>query len=226
MWFLCWTVLAHATAPVVAMGDGLVVAPPQTAARVPASLGWVPVLADCLNERKPGSFQMIDRVAPGETAQSARGRVTSVLELSPSVVILGVGARELGAQEPDVGAFNQGLEALLDDLVAPATPSVDVVLLGVVPPRDAGPDSPATKAVEDWNVGMGRLAEARPSVHFVDLWAKWPKLGEGRTSLLTSPHELSPAGHARVAAHVCEVLVNLHPATQKQPPEAAATAPE
>ena len=226
MWFLCWTVLAHATAPVVAMGDGLVVAPPETATSVPATLGWVPVLADCLNERAPGSFQMIDRVVPGETAQSARGRVTSVLELSPSVVIVGVGARELGVPEPDVGAFDQGLQALVDDLGSSASAPLDVVLLGVVPPRDETPDSTAAKAVEAWNARMAQLAESRASVHFVDLWTKWPKLGEGRTSLLTSPHELSPAGHARVASHVCEVLVNLRPMSTHPKQAPSATEPE
>ena len=224
MLFSIWMWIAHAASPVVAMGDGLVVAPPSAEVAVPASLGWVPVLADCLEERSPGNFQMIDRVVPGETVQTALARVTTVLDLSPSVVIVGLGARELGVQTPDPGAFERGILILLEGLLPPDASGRVVVLLGVVPSRSAAENREDASAVEAWNGRLARLARARSSVHFVDLWSGWPQAGQRLPVLHAADHELSPAGHAQVASQVCEVVLGLSPEAKET--RSTATVPE
>lgn len=203
--------LALAADPVVAMGDGLVVAPPDTKTAANSTGSWVAALADCLEETAPERFRVVDRVAPGETVRSARERVAAVVELAPAVVVVGLGARELGAAKPDAGRFRKDLDRLVRDLKA--TPSTEVLLVGMVAPTlhqaDAGSpeDQAALDALADeWNAALSEVARA-DGVRQVDLWSSWPKKGGERAALTTGAWELSDQGHARVAAAVCEALV-------------------
>lgn len=209
---LLLTQMALAAEPVVAMGDGLVAAPPDAQTAAPSTSSWVAALADCLEERATGRFQVVDRVAPGETVRSARDRVDSVRELTPKVVVLGLGARELGASKPDSKSFKRDLGRLVREIRTVDTPA-EVFVVGMIAPTlhqaDAGDPEEQTRLDEladAWNDALVAFAKAE-GVRHVDLWSSWPRDGGERASLTTGAWELSDQGHARVAAAVCDALV-------------------
>lgn len=204
--------LALAADPVVAIGDGLVVAPSQVQTADASTGSWVAALADCLEEAESGRFRVVDRVQSGETARSARDRVSDLRDLKPSVVLVGLGARELGATRPDANRFRKDLMRLLRDLRGFDEPA-EVVLVGMVAPTlhqaDVGGD-PEQSVMDDladtWNATLGDFAKGE-GIRVVDLWKSWPRDGEDRAALTTGAWELSDQGHVRVAAAVCEVLL-------------------
>ena len=203
--------MALAADPVVAMGDGLVVAPPDAKTAANSTGSWVASLGDCLQEASSEQFRVVDRVAPGETVRSARDKVAAVVELSPAVVVVGLGARELGSAKPDSSKFRKELGKLVRDLRATETPS-QVLLVGMVAPTlhqaDAGDPEAQEKLdalADEWNASLGDVAK-QEGVRHVDLWASWPRKGGERAALTTGAWELSDQGHARVAAAVCDAL--------------------
>lgn len=201
-----------AATAVVAMGDGLVVAPPSARTAAPSTGSWVAALADCLEESAAGRYRVVDRVAPGETARSARERITDVISLSPAVVVLGLGARELGEPKVDPGKLGREVERLVRELRTGEAPA-KVVLVGMVAPTlhqaDAGgPED--QRRLDDltgaWSDALRDVAKGE-GIRLVDLWSSWPKEDPERARLTTGAWELSDQGHARVAAAVCDVLV-------------------
>lgn len=215
MWWLTAAALAGAPATVVAMGDGLVAGPPAAVAPEVAG-GWVASLADCLEERVPGGFTVVDRAQPGETAASARKKVSGVRELQPRVVVLTLGAQELADDKAEPSALTGELERLVGEL-RPKKSRVGVLLVGMVPPslEQAGaPGDDRQKAIdartEAWNGEVAELAKRLDAVGHVDLWKDWPR-GERRVEHTELGWHLSEQGHARVAAAVCDAVIEQLP---------------
>lgn len=136
---------------VVAMGDGVVAgAPGALSSESPAAIpgGWVTVLADCLQERAPQRFSVVDRAIAGDTVRSARDRIPGVRELAPAWVILALGAHELAGEHVDAKKLGKELEALVGELREKRTgvEAPQVLLVGIVSPtlaQVAGPPPPA-----------------------------------------------------------------------------------
>jgi len=204
--------------PVVAAGDGVLSAPPTDTASGDQTVpgGWLPVLADCLEERRPGRYAVVDRSTSGETALSLAGRVTALRELRPSWVLLTIGSRELASDDADPDALRAEVETVVSGLRGKARKSRPaLVLLGLVPPsvpQVEGLD-PALQALLDdrtaaYNARIAALAEGLDGVHHVDLWAEWPREPGPRHALTVEGWSLSDQGHARVAAAVCDVVLS------------------
>jgi lysophospholipase L1-like esterase len=228
-WLLALTAWA-APQPVVAMGDGLVVgaeipatgdiAASSEAGTVPG--GWVAVLADCLEERRPGRFAVTDQSFPDATAKKARQRVYRAVELRPALVLVGLGAQELSGPDPDRARFRDELESLLADLRVDPAPAV--MLVGLVPPTVAQMSRPEQMAQADvdqrtsqWNAELGALADSLPGVAHVDLLQEWPRESDRRRRLTVDGTRLSDHGHARVAAMVCDAVVTWDQASEDAP---------
>jgi len=169
--------------------------------------GWVSVLADCLDERQPGDWVVLDRSADGETTSRARQDVAAVRELDPGVVLVGVGVPD-GA---DQTTFRADLAALVHDLRAEDGP--EVLLVGLIPPTLSQiPDSHASQAdadrrAHDWDAALDAVATTRTGVEHVDLLAGWPADADARARLTVHGTRLSDQGHARVAAQVCDAVI-------------------
>jgi hypothetical protein len=197
-------------AAVVAMGDGLVAGPPASEAP-PVAGGWVPSLADCLEERAPGRFSVIDRAVTGETAASARKRVREVVGLTPAMVVVTLGAQELADPDATAEALTVSLRDLVGALHKRDTPRV--LLVGMVPPTltqtayaDRERQVKADARTTEWNASVAALAEQLPAVQHVDLWADWPR-DAARAELTRQGWSLSEQGHARVAAAICDAVL-------------------
>jgi len=194
------------------MGNGLVALPAgaERGATETVPGGWVTVLQDCLDEGAPASFTVIDRAVPGETAKSARERVDGVVELSPGLVVVALGAQELGDESPSPARFKRDLQRLVDALrQAPRKP--DVLLLGMVPPTLAQAGEVPGNAQQDidnrtsaWNEALKSVASEQAGVRHVDLWSDWPRESGQRAGLTVNGWHLSDQGHARVGAAVCD----------------------
>jgi hypothetical protein len=223
LWFPVTAALAEPAA-VLALGDGLVAAPPAAPAVAPAEAaagsavpgGWVPVLADCLEERAPQRFTVVDRVAGGETLASARAKLAGARELAPGFVVVALGARELAGEAVDPTALRSELDAFLADLRPKGgkKPGPSVLLLSAVPPtlsQVAGSDPAQQDKVDGkaaaWNKVLGDVARAGEGIVHVDLLADWPKDTTGRAALTVGGWSLSDQGHARVAAAVCDAML-------------------
>jgi hypothetical protein len=216
LWFVATAALADPAA-VLAVGDGLVAAPAaegSAASSVPG--GWVPVLADCLQERAPQRFAVVDRVAAGETLASARQKLAGAKDVTPGYVVVALGARELAGETVDTKSLRQELDGFLADLRkhGDGKHRPTVLLLSAVPPslsQVAGSD-PALQARLDerataWNQVLADEARTGDGVVHVDLLADWPKDPTARAALTTSGWSLSDQGHARVAAAVCDAML-------------------
>ncbi len=179
MWW--WVVAAWAGSPVVALGDG------GTAPANPVTGGWVTVLADCLEERAPGQFSVVDRTI----ASNHKG--VAVAELGAAAIVVA-----LGPDDTPIGAFRRELGRLIRSL-RDAAPQI--VLVGIAPPSTGD----AARAAA-WNAAVASAAQAEPGVRHVDLLADWP-VEEAARAALTTDGILSDQGHARIAAAVCDTLL-------------------
>ena len=200
--------------PVVAIGDGLGAGPPPSveagSATVPG--GWVPVLADCLEERAPKRFTVVDRAVAGETVATARPKIVQVRELGAAWVIVTLGAQELSDEALDPKKLKEDLAGLIGELKGKKGPKV--LLVGLVPPTLSqvdGADAARQPALDERtakaNVALSELAAASDAVKHLDLWTDWPHEGPGRAALTQQGWSLSDQGHARVAAAVCDTLL-------------------
>lgn len=230
--------------PVVAMGDGVVAGSPHRAPLAPAMSsdgsaqsvapaaegdaavpgGWVTVLADCLQERAPERFAVVDRATPGDTVGAAQARLAGVRELAPAWVILTLGAQELADERVDAKKLGKELDALVDELREkgeggePARPP-NVLLVGMVPPTLAQADpsaEPEKQASIDgrtagWNKVLASIAAPGQGVTHLDLWSDWPREGEPRAALTANGWSLSDQGHAKIAASVCDAVLAARP---------------
>ncbi len=183
MWW--WTAIAFAAPrPIVAVGEGLIADPPAAEARVEqvASVGWVAVLADCLEERRPGAFVVVDRSAGGERPVALAHSAPVVRELAPALVVVGFGA------EPTAE-----ITALLDTLRREDGPAV--MLVGPLPP------SIRREAV------LALWTAAPLGAILVDPSVGWPTAPEERARLADADDRLSDPGHARIGAQVCDAVL-------------------
>jgi lysophospholipase L1-like esterase len=219
---------------VVALGDGVVAgAPARSEAEAAVPGGWVTVLADCLQERAPQRFSVVDRGRPGETVAGAKERIAGVRELAPAWVVLTLGAPELGDEHVDAKKLGKELDAVVDELRAKAGPEArppNVLLVGTVPPtlsqvapaesapKDGAPKEGAPKddgakqtAVDaraaGWNKVLASLAAPGQGIVHLDLWSDWPKADEPRAALTVNGWSLSDQGHAKIAASVCDAVL-------------------
>jgi len=179
-----WVATTWAGSPVVALGDAGA-----------ATGGWVPVLADCLEERAPGRFSVVDRAAVGETVGSLQKRIAGVRELGADAIVLSLRVDE--GTPP--AAFRKDLARVLRDLRGSAG---RIVLVGVAPPTVA-----AEPLAAEWDAQLAALARSEPDVVHADLVSDWPKDDAGRAALSAARWTHSEQGHARVAAAVCDVLL-------------------
>jgi hypothetical protein len=197
------------TARVVVVGDGLVAGPPTDLATPPPMAGgWVGVLGDCLEERLGGGWTVVDRSRPGATSVSVLERVSEVVNLEPTVVLLGVGARELsGEMSPDV--FQQQVSQLVE-LFRNAGPNV--LLVGLVTPsiRQVEP-APHQVALDErtrsFDAMLSAIAGSKDGVRHLDLLRSWPHDETGRAALTSQGWLLSDKGHAKVGSLACEEVV-------------------
>lgn len=187
--------------PVVAIGDGFV-APPAPAmgsatgaAKAAPAMGWVAVLADCLEERAAGRFAVVDRAITGETPTAAQARVSSVLELDPKLVLVGIAS----PTAEQAAAWRAEIQGLIGSL-SPQVPGVLLVAVG----RTDG--DPAYAAI------LTDVTGSVPGVVHVELGD--PATGE--PTPLLSAGALTDQGHARVGAAVCDAVVGWKPPA---PPE-------
>jgi lysophospholipase L1-like esterase len=188
--------------------------------------GWVPVLADCLEERAPQRFSVVDRAVSAETLVTARKRVSAVRELAPGFVVVTLGAQEITAGPAEPGDLKQ-LRGELDDLVGEllgkgrkaARPTV--LLLSMVPANLAQAGGPPDEIeaqqrevdlrISSWNEALAQVAKGSDSVAHVNLLADWPQEAEARARLTEGGWTLSDQGHARVAAAVCDAILASKP---------------
>ncbi len=203
--------------PVLAVGDGVVAAPPTATSPPDQTMpgGWLPVLADCLEERKPAHFTVVDRAVVGETVRSLQDRAGSFRDLRPAWLVVTLGSRELAADDVDPKALRSEIEGVLGALRGKAKKGrPSLVLVGLVPPTLAqvlGED-PARQAALDertasFNAELAELAKGQEDVVLVDLWSDWPRDNGARAGLTVDGWGLSDQGHARVAAAVCDALL-------------------
>lgn len=184
-------------AVVVAVGDGLVVAPGGGDA---VSAGLAAGLGDCLEERAPKRFGVVDRSAPGETLASVRPKLAEVADLAPAWVVVTLGARELAdpATEPQKLAAELG--ALASELRGDGPRKV--IVLGAVPAGGDGERAALEARVAGFNGGLTGLS--LPGVVPLDPGRikKLPKDG------LVDGSKLSAAGQAKVVAAICELVLS------------------
>lgn len=229
---------APGPAAVVAIGNGLVaglpargpvegaVQPVRMAIPSPAVPGgWVPVLADCLEERAPQRFSVVDRAVSAETLVTARKRVPAVRELAPGFVVVTLGAQELAAgpvAPADLKQLRGQLGDLVSDLLGKGRKAVrpTVLLLSMVPANlvQVGEGAAADEQVDvhqqevdgriaAWNDALAQVAKGSDAVVHVNLLADWPREAEARARLTEGGWTLSDQGHARVAAAVCDAIL-------------------
>ena len=201
MWWWISSALAGAM-PVVAIGDGMVAEGSPAA----APGGWVAVLQDCLDERAPGRYSLVDR-ASGNAAFAAFKHPDSVRDLVPDSVIVAFGAKSLDGVTP--AALEKDITKLIRALrVGPMPP--EIVLVGLVRPTAATPVEQAhmDEQVAAWNtVIMSAGGPETAGVRRVDLLGEWPTEPGARSALSAGPWALSDQGHARVAAAVCDAVL-------------------
>jgi len=206
---------------IVAVGDGLVAiepgpaaatAPSTDASATPADAvekgadtenptfagGWVAVLADCLEERRPHQYALLDRTADQWSLSDARMHVGEVREMAPALVIVGVGL----PGDADRDGLRVDLAGLVEELTTGEGP--DVLLVGPVPTSEEG--GPPERRVRAWNDDVARIATDGAAEH-LDLVLGWPPSGEERAGLTVSGRQLSDQGHARVGAQVCDAVL-------------------
>lgn len=197
--------------PVSAGGPPLAPVTARSGAPGTVPSGWVAVLADCLEERAPRAWTVVDRAALGDSPTAVRERVGSLRELGPRVVVLGVGAREVGRAGADVDAFRDEVTRIVGEL-RQVRPPPGVLLLGLVPPTAAQlPASDEQAALDErartYDAALRELAR-EDGVHHLDLQRDWPAEPAARAALTVDGWRLTDQGHARVAATACDAILS------------------
>lgn len=193
--------------PVVTLGaqvamDKPLPMPASTGVPAPAPVpgGWVPAFADCLEERAPQRFTVVDRASLGATISQLREHMAEIKALSARWIVVTLGP------EGETKGVRNDLEALVGDLGVE-----HVVLVGQVPVPSEDPEPSAQPTPDEraakWNKLLGDVASRHPIAVHVDLWAGWPKDTAGRAALSTPSGQLSDQGLARVAAAVCDAVL-------------------
>ena len=196
MLLLSATALAEPPRVVVALGDGVVVPP---AAQEAVAGGIAAVLADCLEERAPRRYSVVDRSAVGETVATARQKLPEIAGLGPAWVVVTLGARELAGAEVDPAKVAAEVAGLAAELGGGRDRTV--LLVGAVP--SAGESSAAVAArVDAFNQHLSALGGA-------GIVALEPgRAGKRPKETLVDGDRLSAAGQAKVAASICDVVLS------------------
>ena len=194
------TVAAAAPASVVAVGDDVVVGAGIAPGASDRGGGWVPVLADCLEEKARNVWTVRSLLRRGDTTAQTRHRVRSIREEDPAVIVLALGGPESLSEDLDSTVVQAELGALIAELRTSAAPRVLLVGLLTVP-READPA--LRERVVEWNSGLRRIAEERSGVEWLDL-AATVRVDD---AALVGESGLTPQGHALVGAQICEAVV-------------------
>ncbi len=122
---------AQTPTQVLIFGDSL-----SAAYKLPAEDGWVALLRERLDKRVPGSFEITNASASGETTSGGLTRLPEVLQTGDYDWVL----LELGANDGLRGLPLSTIEANLQKLIERAEESgAQVVLLGIMLPTNYGP---------------------------------------------------------------------------------------
>lgn len=192
---------AFAWSTVVAVGEGRPEDPadrepaePEPAEALPG--GWVAVLADCLEERQPRRWSVVDRAAA-----DPEGDLT---DLRPSVVVLGLGGPDLAVAAGDERSLRPRLERRIAALrVGGEGPGL--LLVGPVRVESA------RVRREELDRVMAELADRHEGVYHLDPVKEGPL---GGPPTLSEDGALTWQGHARVAAAVCDAILGHWPAAR------------
>lgn len=196
MLLLAATAAAEPPRVVVALGDGVVASP---AAQEAAPGAIAAVLADCLEERSPTRFSVVDRSVAGETIATARPKLAEVAALAPAWVVVTLGARELA----DPAADPERVAAEVASVAAALGGGRDrtVLLVGALP---AGGDADA--ALEARVAAFNQKLASLGAPGIVPL--EPGRGGKRPKEALVDGARLSAAGQAKVAAGICDVVLS------------------
>lgn len=186
---------AFAWSTVVAVGEGRPADPAAPAEEVTEALpgGWVDVLADCLEERQPRRWSVVDRAAGDPDREIAN--------LRPTVVVLGLGGRDLVVAAGDERSLRPRIERRIAALRA-GRGGPGLLLVGPVRVESS------RVRREDLDRMMAELAARYEGVYHLDPVKEGPL---GGPSTLTPEGALTWQGHARVAAAVCDAILGHWP---------------
>ena len=176
------TALAWGQQTVVAVGE-------REASASNATLpgGWVRVLADCLEERKPSEYEVVDRRVVGETLTSLKERAADIAKLEPSWVVV------------SLGALPERTEAQWSELLTALIPTQSG---GLVVLPAAAPDR-AKLAGQ-----LRQIVAARERLIVLDPYGAWPTSPDDRRALINeSDQQLTDQGYAKVASSMCDALL-------------------
>lgn len=153
--------------------------------------GWVAGLGDCLEERRPGAFQVLDRRDASTTWAGLSDMVAGLAEHHPSRVVVALPADD--SPELDAAVVTQALDAL-------AEVSRQAWLIVALPIR---PDRRGPAYQE-----LSALVDTREAVRILDPW-KNPPISQA--SVGTPPwlaeDRVTPAGESRVASLTCNAVL-------------------
>jgi hypothetical protein len=203
MLFLLTTASAQESRVVVTLGGGLVVSPQSEAA---APVGIAAVLGDCLEERAPKKFSVVDRSMAGETLATAGPKSADITGLAPAWVVVTLGARELADPAVDPAKLATDLGALAVGLGA--SPDRKVLLVGALSAQLVAAPTEAEQPALDARVASLNAALAAldlPGVLRLDPTARGRKAQ--KEPMVEGP-KLSAAGQAKVAAAICELVLS------------------
>lgn len=103
---MAMAVVSHAST-VLVVGDSL-----SAAYNIPVSSGWVSLLADRVDEYKPG-HEVVNASISGDTTSGGRSRLPELLEQhSPSVVVIELGGND-GLRATPIGVIRDNLTAMI-----------------------------------------------------------------------------------------------------------------
>lgn len=144
---MLWTLLVGLTwadgpSAILAVGD-------RPAPATPHPDSWVQSLQDCLADKQPEGFHVIDRRTPGATAADLAERIAEWKALSPAHVVI----RFSTAPRPDA------LRALLTGLQAPDPPPPRLILLPPPPSEDPATPAPSWARVLEDHQGVTVVVE-------------------------------------------------------------------
>lgn len=125
---LTWALMSQA-GTVLVVGDSL-----SAAYNIPVSSGWVSLLADKVDQYKPG-FEVVNASISGDTTSGGRARLPTLLkEHAPAVVVIELGGND-GLRATPIGVIRDNLTAMIEDSRAAGA---EVILAGMQLPPSYG----------------------------------------------------------------------------------------
>ena len=125
---LTWALMSQA-GTVLVVGDSL-----SAAYNIPVSSGWVSLLADKVDQYKPG-FEVVNASISGDTTSGGRSRLPALLdEHAPAVVVIELGGND-GLRATPIGVIRDNLIAMIE---ASRDAGAEVILAGMQLPPSYG----------------------------------------------------------------------------------------